>query len=506
MATLTGRGPSGRWLVSSVAVLLIVATAGCGRAATEPGAGPAAQSGGATQALGTIASDQDAEKPSAADALGALRLPTWPPPPELIPGGVDPEDLLLRLSDLPPGYLIGDDSGCGPWYSTEGSSAEVEEFLYGRWPGVCIREFEQYTDSRPSDQPPLIESLVIIFGGGEDAELGLAAAGLLIPQLSQTGSADWREMQASDGSSLLRAQGAYVRTSDSTEAYAAVRRDENVVSIVIVAGVDGLAGEQAALDYLAKQHERLTTPTTARADELDDLEVPLDRPNLAVPVYWLGRTFEPGGDLPSLELVASWGPLKPGGGPGWNVELDYSSGVKIGIWERESWAAFKATDFGRAVWDAPCAELTLLAVDGGRAEIYGGHVGHIVEGLPVAPAIQARPVAPGSGPASPATTATSGGGPGLAGEPTSTGNATVSPTDPSSLADAFPLPDWYSEPDASNCPEDGPDRYLAHVYFDDAVVTVNIPFAWPDIKRSGAPDPYNCLEGMAAVARGLIRR
>lgn len=50
-----------------------------------------------------------------------------------------------------------------------------------------------------------------------------------------------------------------------------------------------------------------------------------------------------------------------------------------------------------------------------------------------------------------------------------------------------------------------PDHWLAHVYYDDVVVAVNMPYCY---RCGGRPpgDAYNSREGMEAVVRGLKRR
>jgi len=288
--------------------------------------------------------------PTASTARRMAALPTWPPPPELIPGGVAPEDLILRLSDLPNGYVIGDEPGCGPMLSTEGLSAEVDAILFDRWPGICSREFIHYTESRLSDQPPLVESALMIFGDAGGSDLAFMAGEAIVRLL--TSQSGWRALAApstlGDATLLLHTSDAYTKGTTSTEADAILWRDGNLVNVVLIAGLEGMGGQTAAIEYATKQHGRQTIPGTASPDDNDDLEVPLDRPNLAVPVYWLGRAFSPGGDLPQLDLASAWGPIKPGGGPGWNVELDYTPGVKIGVWEPKKWAQFVTTDLGKA--------------------------------------------------------------------------------------------------------------------------------------------------------------
>jgi hypothetical protein len=58
------------------------------------------------------------------------------------------------------------------------------------------------------------------------------------------------------------------------------------------------------------------------------------------------------------------------------------------------------------------------------------------------------------------------------------------------------------------CPRRAFDRFLAHVHLDDVVVAVNMPYCLMCAARGAPPsrDPYNSINGMEAVARGLIAR
>jgi hypothetical protein len=58
---------------------------------------------------------------------------------------------------------------------------------------------------------------------------------------------------------------------------------------------------------------------------------------------------------------------------------------------------------------------------------------------------------------------------------------------------------------SADCPQSEPDHWLAHVYLDGVVVTVNMAYCYACAGRS-ADDPYNSRRGMEAVVRGLRRR
>lgn len=88
------------------------------------------------------------------------------------PGTFSFEAAVLELSDVSPGYRVGDDSGCGG-ISFENASEPLEEFLnklrYA--PLFCARQLESFSD--PS-APDVITSSIVRFASDEAAKEALA--------------------------------------------------------------------------------------------------------------------------------------------------------------------------------------------------------------------------------------------------------------------------------------------------------------------------------------------
>lgn len=63
----------------------------------------------------------------------------------------------------------------------------------------------------------------------------------------------------------------------------------------------------------------------------------------------------------------------------------------------------------------------------------------------------------------------------------------------------------YSYP-PQRCRARAPDRYLAHVFLDGLVVSVNVPICSLCVDDADRPDPYDTLAGMRAVVEGLQPR
>ena len=331
------------------------------------------------------------------------------------PDLAEPAAMMLRLGDLPAGFRYGDDRGCADVWSTEGRETELDEMLIETRPRWCLGDF-----AREWGGPPRVaQTTLFLFETDEDAKRAwelrkhLFASFGRILITTERGSED-AVVFDSNGLQQLGAGEAW--------------REGRLVVAVYEEGLSGKVGREFAADLAAKQRERIETPSDPV--EEDDREIGLEDPAIAIPVYWLGREFEPAG-LPKLELDRA--DHLRGEGPGNEVKIDYQSdsgGVNLDLWKPEAWRTFKTTRLGRMIWSSQCARRSELSFEGGRAEVYGGY--------------------------------------------------------------------------SQGC--DGePDHWLAHVYYDEVVVAVNMAYCYSCGGRP-ASDPYNSREGMEAVVRGLRRR
>jgi hypothetical protein len=354
-------------------------------------------------------------------------------------------DLTLRLSDLAPGYLVGDDSGCGLGLTGEGAPRELLRLERHRHRG-CIMEFERLwaPPGEPSG-PPLVESAAFRFSREAGAVAAFASARTLVAHVLgvRRGSLGPLSVRASIGDAIaaFRTNDALVEGRPRRPGVAVLWRAGRVLSLVFAGGRGDAEGEQAALRLALLQHARIQRPAALRPGDNDDREVPLDNPRLGVEVHWLGRRFQPAGQLPALVLADSFGPLGPREGPGWLAELDYEArgpgaGVKLGLWTPSDFARFERSRLGRLVRAHRCARSEQLDLPAGRAVIYAG----------------------------------------------------------------------YADP-PRRCRARAPDRYLAHVFLDGLVVSVNVPICLLCIDgNADHPDPYDTLAGMRAVVKGLQPR
>lgn len=361
----------------------------------------------------------------------------------------DPEDLLLRLADVGPGYVVGDDGGCGSSFGREGTPPPLFRLESRHRFSSCGIEFDQAWSPPGLRRAPDVESYAYLFREPVGAAAGLRVGPSLLEFAIGASRTSFVRRPPSrpigDEAVVFETDDALAAGRAKRPGVAVVWRTGSILSFVFAAGLGAERGEAAALELAERQHARLAAPTPLSPHENDDLEVPLDDPRIAGIVHWLGRSHDPPGPLGRLRLIGV-----TRSGPGWAAFLEYGHSVGLGVWRPRAFARFRRTRFGRLVWHSPCARATRIDIGAGRAVVYRGY------GPP-----RGDPF-PRSGPIRLA--------PGIESGP---------------------------------CPRRRRDRVLAHVYLEDAVVTINIPICYFCIALPSRDNPYNSLAGMRAVIRAL---
>jgi hypothetical protein len=206
-------------------------------------------------------------------------------------------------------------------------------------------------------------------------------------------------------------------------------RDGRIIGLVVVEPGKDDTARQLALKQRARFEQ---APSSSSKQSENDPELQLDDPHLSLPVYWLGRSYDPPGAMPPLKLFSA---RVGGAGPGQSIQLWYN-GVTLDTWTLGAWAQFKRTRLGRLIWDSPCARKTVIEIEGGHAEIFWGYAAsHVIR----------RP-----------------------------------------------------------CPGQPPNRLIAHVYYDEIVVVVDMPYCYTCVAASSGP--YATLSAMKLLVRALHAR
>jgi hypothetical protein len=287
----------------------------------------------------------------------------------------DPQDLVLRLSDLPRGYSVGDDSGCGMTLSDESAPPELVQIQAQHPQRNCGIEFERrWVPTAGPAGPRHVENVAMVFESTLGAEAAFGVAQSLAAYVLGLERESLHQVvplrTVGDAAAVYETDDALVNGLGGRPGVIAVWRTARVVSIVFVAGT---ASQDVLLRLAELQQRRITAPTQLRPPENDDREVALENPRLGIPVYWLGRRFDPPGALPALRLQDSFGPVGRHDGPGWRADIDYRGGVHLGLWRPHAWDRFTRTRLGRLVLRQPCGRTRRLRVAGGRGAIVAGH-------------------------------------------------------------------------------------------------------------------------------------
>jgi len=303
--------------------------------------------------------------------------------------GPNPTWLILRLSDLPLGYLKFD------------LQEEQGERIY------CSRL------THPDDTPPKIGRFVDRFHPrgclgayyrlyslpGEEPGPRLAATGVLPMHSSKAAGAGWALVPNLLGRLLGRVPkevAAGERVGSATRLFHSddfpryyrlgnrasflVWRSGNTLAAIMAIGPSFAADDRAAAELARRQQAHIERPTRYTLAERFDGEVPLDDPAIDIPAYWLGRNFRPGDGLPDNRLFASGfseeptpetheglteGPIAP-------LNVLYEN-IRLGIWTPETWGVFTASKTSRAITSWKCTRTRAIRLAEGSATIYGGY-------------------------------------------------------------------------------------------------------------------------------------
>jgi hypothetical protein len=312
------------------------------------------------------------------DSANAARGPSG----ELVAGS---EETVLRLHDLPPGYQVGDDSGCGPL--DPGIEGDLSRGRFARrymtwilkyWPEGCEYEYErifEVPDLEPA--PPLVEAGTLSTPNEAALRSGF---GLFITLVNHYNGGRYRKtvpiLPSGVQVLLFRSENELVDGRIHQPATILFWRFGKLISFVEAAGMNPRRNDSAALHFAQLQQERLEHPTPYTEAERDDTEVWLDNPGLKFPIYWVGNPFRAGGG-PPVELEEAFAGYV--GPPGQKFKLDYelldTNGFTIGGWTRPGWRRFQRSGVGKANRAARCTRTTEVELERGHAVIYGAYNG-----------------------------------------------------------------------------------------------------------------------------------
>jgi hypothetical protein len=279
------------------------------------------------------------------------------------------EETVLRLHDLPPGYRVSGDSGCVAF----GPTGFRKLRTYDRWaienrPEGCEFEYERrFRVPGDAPAPPRVKGETINTPSDKAAEKGFPILFRLILRLTNWESRGTVSLGPAGPTANL------FHTDDfdagNSPGSLLIWRQGKLLAALEAGGLKTEDNDSAALYYAQIQQRRLEFPAPYTEAERDDTEVMLDDPGLKLPVYWLGRTFEPEGG-PSAELQTAT-VVERGGLPGAKLELRYD-GFNLETWTRPSWRLFQDSILGK-LNRPPCTRTYAFEWEQGHAIISAGY-------------------------------------------------------------------------------------------------------------------------------------
>jgi hypothetical protein len=371
------------------------------------------------------------------------------------PPRVDQSRMVLRLPDLPPGYLNGylgegprdDGLFCEAFSRSPDKADAVAEFARTYRPKGCIAAYVSLF-TIPGEQPvaPVVASGVMALGSAPAADDAWDLVPTLLGRVFPGGPPQEVKTSARVGAQTrlfhtTRAWFPYLFRGKQKGSFL-VWRSGNTVAAIVAVGGSFAANDRVVAELAPRQQAHIRKPTRYTRAERFDGEVPLNDPSLEMPVYWLGRNFRPGEGLPDNRLFASFA-------------LDGSEeeepGALLGIWYRQirlytwteaTWPQYASSPEAHAIASWHCTKKKTIELAGGYATIYGGY-----------------------------------------------------------------------KKNYGRCPDQAPQAFIARVHIGDLVIGVNPitigppnPPGFPQTFFIETGNPYESFKGMEAIARGLVLR
>jgi hypothetical protein len=290
------------------------------------------------------------------------------------------ERLLLRLHDLPPGFvnLLGfDDSDreflCEPLQPAE-PPRKVASFIDRFSPEGCVGLYMRGYPVPGAESPSLAGTGAMDTGSARAAAAGYAVAPQLLSDLTEEESKKLPAPETVGEATQLfhwRDIPSFFDHEDQRGSFV-VWRSGDIVAATFAAAETLAASDRLALDLARRQQVHIENPTPYTAAERYDTEVPLENSALDFPVYWLGRTFNPGHGLRPVRLLSAYVPLQADGQPeAKSVNLDYSQDISLESLDQAHWS--QAAN-GRKRWTWRCTVSREIELgEGGRAVLYGDY-------------------------------------------------------------------------------------------------------------------------------------
>jgi hypothetical protein len=308
------------------------------------------------------------------------------------PPNVNQSEMVLRLTDLPPGFgnsYLGEGRGadglfCEAFSREPDQAGAVAEFARTYRPKGCIAAYaSRFTIPGQEPVAPVVFSGAMALGSAAAAADAWDLVPTMLGRILPGGPPREVKTPTRIGAQTrifhtTRAWFPYQIRGKQRASFLVWRSGNNVAAIVAVGG-SFATNDRVVAELAPRQQLHVLEPTPYTKAERSDGEVGLDDPAIDIPVYWLGRTFRPGGGLPPNMLFGSgFGEPIPEETQGFReapqppLAVDYSN-IWLDTWTPETWHLFADSATGRAITGWKCTQRRTVTIPGGSATIFGGY-------------------------------------------------------------------------------------------------------------------------------------
>jgi hypothetical protein len=293
---------------------------------------------------------------------------------------------VLRLTDMPAGFVVGDEAWCG-----EARHPSEWEGIFEREQGVpltpeetfvkktgtrfCFATYERLYHAPWTGATPLrLETFAFSTPNAAAAKEGLALGPELVEETLFT---------SGFSTGIAPSVGEAARQFDTVQAQVVRRkglpgvlllwRQGAEIGGVFAVATNPTVSAAAAAAYAERQQTYLLAPRPYLAAESEDVSTFLDNPEVTVPVYWLGPSFREKGKATSYFIGAY--PYRHFGQPrrGRELVVEYLNGPTLGIWTPSGWVKFIGTGIGRQDWSWHCTRSRTMKLPHGHAVLYAAY-------------------------------------------------------------------------------------------------------------------------------------
>ncbi len=284
---------------------------------------------------------------------------------------------ILRLTDLPPGYALGDEECERADRETselEHTPASVKGFIDQNRLEGCIFKYSRIFRAR--GQGPSAKDVASVSVVAPDPAVAGSAA-TLVPELiaAIAGEDGYTEIappeKLGEETRLFHIPDPAGQEDLPAPATALFWRDGRILAGLLVSHPNAAVVDQLAFSLAHLQQAHIDSPTPHTEAERDDSLVELDDPSLRAPVYWLGPIFAPSHGLPTgrplFALFLRLDRTSP------ELALHYSPAITLVTWAPAAWARFSTGKVERRDWTWHCTRSRRVKLRQGHAVVYAAY-------------------------------------------------------------------------------------------------------------------------------------